>query len=125
MPIEYKLEKNGAIVTAHASGVITLDCFMSMQQEMRADDNLKTKHNTLLDVRDVSQIEMTEDDLSTIAKGLTSDPKKLGANKLAIVANKNQAFQLGKKYQTVEKGVEETVIVFNSISTARKWVGLD
>ena len=125
MPIEYKLEKNGTVVTACAIGVVSLDCFMAMQQDMRANANLKDKHNTLLDARNVSRIDVTEEDLTKIAENLTADSKKLGANKLAIVANKDQAFELGKKYQTVEKGVDETVIVFNSISTARKWIGLD
>ena len=125
MPLEYSLEKKGTIVMARAIGVLTLDCFRSMMKEMTVDPNLQDQHNTLLDARSVSKIELTEDDLNTIAQELTSGPRTLGAEKLGIVARHEQAFDLGKKYQTVDKDVEETVIVFFNIDIARMWIGLD
>ncbi len=124
MPIIYHLEKEGTIVSAQATGILSLEDFMSMQKEMISDMDLRDPHDTLLDVRDVSDIQMTEKDLSTIAQSLTSGPKKLGARKLAIVASEELAFLLGKKYGIVEKGVVETVIVFVNIDVARTWLGL-
>jgi hypothetical protein len=125
VPIEYTLEKDGGAVIAQATGVINLESFMNLRKALIADENLRDPHNTLLDARNVSHIEITEEDLVEIAKGLTSGPKKLGANRLAIVARKEQAFDLGKKYRAVEKGVEENVVVFYNISVARTWLGLD
>ncbi len=124
MPLEYKLERGGTLVNAHATGVLTLDCFMSMQKRMKADINLKETHDTLLDARDVSQIQLTEQDLTIIAQGLTSDQIKLGANRLAIVTTEGQGFTLGERYKTVEKGVEENVLVFFSINIAKTWLGI-
>ena len=125
MPIEYKLERDGAIVLAHATGVITLDCFMSMQKEMNADNELQTPHDTLLDVTSVTDIQVSVEDLTTIAESLTAGPKTLGANKLAIVARQEQAFVLGNIYGTTDKGVEETVIMFFHAEVARHWLGID
>ena len=125
MPIEYTLEKDGTIVVAKASGVLTLDSFIALQKALSADGELQSPHNTLLDVRFVTEIQLTEDDLTTIAQSLTAGRKELGAEKLAIVARDEQAFVLGEKYGTVEKGVEENVIVFVHIEVARSWLGID
>ena len=111
-------------MSAHATGTLSLEDFMSMQKKMILDVDLKNPHDTLLDARDVSDIQMTEKDLSTIAQSMTSGPKKLGARKLAIVASEELAFLLGKKYGIVEKGVMETVIVFVNIDVARTWLGI-
>lgn len=124
LPLSYKLIKDGTVVVAHASRELSLDCFLSMQKEMRSDADLKYPHDTYLDVRAVTHIKLTENDIDAIARGLTSDPKTLGANRLAIVAEKEQAFELGRKYQTVEKGVDETVIMFFSPEIAKKWLGI-
>jgi hypothetical protein len=123
MPIEYHLEKNGALVVATATGVINLKSFMDMAEAMRADENLRDPHDTLLDARKVSRIELTEEELSEIAKGLTAGPRKLGANRLAIVAKEEQAFQLGRKYKTIEKDVQENVVVFYNLDVAQTWLG--
>lgn len=124
MSLEYELQENGKIVIAHATGVLTLQDFISMAENMKRDDDLRDPHNTLLDVRSVSEVRLTDEDLQTIADGLTSGSRKLGARKLAIVATKEQSFNLGNKYQHVTKGVSETVIVFYSAETARTWLGL-
>ena len=112
-------------MVARATGVLSLDCFMSMQKKMKADVNLRGPHDTFLDVRPVSEIQISEQDLTVIAQGPTSGPKKLGASRLAIVAGKVQAFMLGNKYKTVEKGVKEKVILFVNADVARTWLGLD
>ena len=123
MPVEYELQSNGAIVLARATGVLTLDCFMAMQKQMNADSKLQTPHNTLLDVRLVTDIQLTTEDLTVIARSLTTGPKRLGAAKLAIVAREEQAFALGNEYGTVDKDVEESVIVFFHLEVARQWIG--
>ncbi|MFC2027750.1 hypothetical protein ACFLU3_03575 [Chloroflexota bacterium] len=125
MPIEYQLEKNGAVVVASATGVLSLDCFMSMQNALRADTDLNDPYNTLLDTRCVERIELTEDDLVTIAKSLTSEPKKLGADKLAIVAEDEQVFRLVSKYGAIDKGVLSKVITFVHEDVARGWLDID
>jgi hypothetical protein len=123
VPIDFKLEREGTFVSAHATGTLSLEDFVSMQKEMRSNKDLKDPHDTLLDVREVSDIQISEKDLKTISQGLTSGSKKLGARKLAIVAHEDLAFLLGSKYGIVEKGVSETVIVFVSIDVARTWLG--
>ena len=124
MSLKYKLEREGTLVLAKATGALSVEDFMSMQEKMFSDVDLKVPHDTLLDVRDVSDIQISEDDLYIIAQGLTSGPKQLGARKLAIVASEELAFLLGKKYGLVDKGVSETVIVFVNIDVARTWLGL-
>lgn len=125
MPIEYKLKREGTLVLAHATGTLSLEDFISMQKKMISDQDLMDPHDTLLDARGVSDIQMTEKDLSAIAQSLTSGSKKLGARKLAIVAHEDLAFLLGSKYSVVEKGVNETVIVFINIDVARIWLGIE
>ena len=125
MPIDYSLEREGTLVIAKANGALTLDCFIALQKELNADDGLKTPHNTLLDVRLISKIQLTEQDLTTIANNLTEGQKTLGANKLAIVARERFAFELGNLYGTIEKEVNENVIVFSSLAVANVWLGID
>jgi hypothetical protein len=92
---------------------------------MCGDSGLQATHSTLLDLRFVTDIQLTESDLSTIAQALTSGQKKLGAHKLAIVARHEQSFALGSKYGTLDKGVKENVIVFVHMEIARRWLGID
>ncbi len=75
-------------------------------------------------MRFVADIRITEDDLTSIAENLTAEHKKLGADKLAIVAMQQQAFLLGMKYGEIEKDVAETVIVFFDPDIARTWLGV-
>lgn len=124
MPIEYTLERGGALAMAEATGVLNLDSFMSMRERLLNNPGLKTPHDTLLDVRAVDQIDISEDDLNVIARSLTSGPKDLGAARLAIVAHQESAFTLGNIYKTIEKGVEENVIVFFNPEVAKIWLGI-
>ncbi|MFC2082666.1 hypothetical protein ACFLSG_01310 [Candidatus Bipolaricaulota bacterium] len=125
MPVEYKLEQDGAVVLAQASGVLSLDSFIALQKALSVDEKLQSPHKTLLDIRFVTDIQLTEQDLAKIAQSLTAGPKTLGAEKLAIVARDEQAFVLGDKYGIVEKDVEEDVIVFFHMEVARQWLGID
>ncbi len=125
MPIEYALERNGVLVMASATGVLSLDSFMSLREELLNDPLLKDPHDTLLDVTRVSRIDLSEDELNTIAQSLTSGPRKLGAQRLAIVAHQEQAFFLGNKYRMAKKGVDENVIVFVNHEVAKTWLGIN
>ena len=124
MPIEYTLERGGTLVMAVATGALNLDSFVSLRERLLNDSGLKTPHDTLLDVRAVSRIDISEDDLKLIAQGLTSGPKDLGAARLAIIAHQENAFTLGNIYKTIEKGVEENVIVFFNPEVAKTWLGI-
>lgn len=125
MPVEYRLEKDGAVVIAQAHGVLTLDCFLRLQQQMCRDRQLKTIHSTLLDLRFVTDIRISEADLLTIAQALSIRKKQLGARKLAIVARSEQSFLLGKKYGEAKKDVCENVIVFVHMEVAYRWLGVN
>jgi hypothetical protein len=124
MPIEYTLERGGALVMAEATGALNLDSFMSLRDKLLNDPGLKTPHDTLLDVRAVKRIDISEGDLNVIARSLTSGPKDLGAARLAIVAHQERAFTLGNIYKTLDKGVEENVIVFFNLEVAKTWLGI-
>jgi hypothetical protein len=124
MPIEYTLAKNGSLVMATASGALTLDCFLSMQEKMKADTDLINPHDTLLDARTITSLEVNEKDLAVIADGIISGPKRLGINRLAIVTDRELGFTLGNKYQKNHKDVVDTVIVFFNIDIAHKWLGI-
>ncbi len=125
MSIEYTLERDGALVMASATGVLSIDSFMSLREELLNDPTLKDPHDTLLDVTRVSNIDLSEEELNTTAQSLTSGSRKLGAQRLAIVAHQEQAFFLGNKYRMLEKGVDENVIVFVNIEVAKTWLGIN
>jgi hypothetical protein len=125
LAIEYRLERDGAVVLAQAQGVLTLGCFTHLQQRLRDDSGLRAIHSTLLDLRFVTDIQLTESDLAKIAQALTACQKKLGVHKLAIVARDEQSFALGNKYASIEKGVKEDVIVFFHMEVARRWLGIE
>ena len=125
MPIEYTLERKGTLVLANATGVLTVECFLSMQERMKADAGLHSPHSTLLDVRSATEIRIPEDGLNTIAANLSAGPRRLGAERLAIVATQEQVFALGRKYGELAKAVRENVIVFCQMTTARIWLGID
>jgi len=124
MPIAYTLEQDGTFVLANATGVLTVDCFLAMQGQMKADPQLRTPHSTLLDVRHASDIRIAEDDLDKIVRSLSAGPRTLGAERLAIVATQELAFRLGAIYGEREKEVKEDVIVFYQMDVARLWLGL-
>ena len=125
MPIEYTIEKEGAVVIARAIGVLTLDCFMSWQKVIKIDPHLQYPHDTLFDMRFVSKIELKEEDLYAIVQGLTSGSQSIGANRLAIVSIDRKVLNLSQKYETIDKGINETLIVFATYDIAKIWLGLD
>jgi hypothetical protein len=125
VPIEYRLDQDGAVVLAQAHGALTLDCFMLLQRELCDDNGLQDVHDTLLDLRFVTDIQLTESDLSKIAQALSIGRKQLGARKLAIVARSEQSFSLGSKYGETKKDVPENVIMFVHMEVARRWLGVN
>ena len=125
MPVEYKLEKNGSVVIAQASGVLTLGCIVSLQKALSEDDDLQSPYDSLLDFRFIDDIQISEEELSTIVENLTTGPKAIGASKLAVVARQEQTFNLGDKYGAIYKGIEDNVIVFYHLEVARQWLGLE
>ncbi|MFC2079452.1 hypothetical protein ACFLSZ_05700 [Candidatus Bipolaricaulota bacterium] len=125
MPIEYTLERDGTVVVAQASGVLTLECIASLQKALSEDEGLQSPYSNLLDLRFIEDIQITEQELAKIVENLAIGPKAIGAAKLAIVARQEQTFNLGEKYGAIDKGIEDDVIVFFHVETARKWLGLD
>ena len=110
---------------AQAHGVLALDCFMLLQRDLCDEKDLQAVHDTLLDLRFVTDIQLTESDLSKIAQAPSLGKKQLGARKLAIVARSEQSFSLGKTYGEAKKDVWENVIVFVHMEVAYRWLGVN
>ncbi len=124
MPIDYKLERDGTLVVARATGVLSLESVLFLVKELKADANLRERHDAFFNVKQISDNQITEEDLPVIAQELASGPRKLSATRLALVANEEKTFILGHKYSAVEKESDERVVVFFNDDVARTWLGI-
>ena len=125
MPVEYQIYDNGRYVYAKATGILTPEEIIDYVQKTKADPEIKEGYKELFDVRFITESKVTIESFAGIIKEVTSDEKKTFRNELAIVVSKIESFDKAKFYEKSIPPEKQNVIVFNTIETAKTWLGVD
>lgn len=125
MPIERKISKDGLFVHTSAFGTVTSEDLISHEIDMISDTRIKPGFGELFDASRVTEIKITKQDLEQVADMDGQNMEKFAGSKCAVVVAESEAFKLGKYFEEISRQNYVKVIVFNSVTTARIWLGVE
>jgi len=127
MPIEFTIDHARRLVTARASGLLTGRDVFGYQRGVWSRSDVQG-YNELLDMRDVERIDLPSvDNMRALAELSASMDAPSQPSKFAIVATSDEAFGLGRMYETyrhLEGKSTKQVAVFRSLTEAHAYLGV-
>jgi hypothetical protein len=115
----YEIDKERRLITSMASGVITLPEIWAHQEKLSKDLDFDPSFAQLLDVTQVTKLDLCSEDVRNIAESNTfsSNPR------LAIVATSSLVYGMARMFQIFrEMKGEERIRVFRDRDEALAWV---
>lgn len=125
MPVEYEIYDNGQYVYAKASGTLKPKEIIDYIHKVKANREIKEGYKELFDVRFITESEVKIESFTEIIKEVIADEKRKYRNKLAIVVSKVESFDRAKFFEKTLPEEKQNVIVFNTLKTAKTWLGVD
>jgi hypothetical protein len=125
MPVEYEVYDSGKYVYAKASGTLKPEEIVDYIQKTKSDPKIKEGYKELFDVRFITESEVKIESFAEIIKKITANEKITYRNKLAIVVSKLDSFERAKYFEKTVPDEKQSVIVFNTLETAKTWLGVD
>jgi hypothetical protein len=119
MPDYYEIDKQRRLVTSTASGAISMDEIWAHQEKLIKDPEYDPTFAQLLDIAQVTKLELNGDDVRTIAGSKIF----ASSSRLAIVASSNLLYGLARMFQIFrEMKGEQGIHVFRDRDEALAWV---
>ena len=127
MPIEYRIDHARRLVLAHGQGVVTHRDFYMYQRHVWSNPDVDG-YNELMDMTDVTTIDLSApENIRQLAELGADMDNPFMPSKLAILAPGDEAFGLGRMYQThrsLAAGATKSVGVFRSRAEAFAFLGI-
>jgi hypothetical protein len=124
MPVSYTASTNGTFVYFSATGVLDLADMERLLNRVAHDDRLVPGFRQLFDMSSISSSMLTPTSLKKVISLAKANPKVTRDTKLAIVVSSDISYQNAKDYENLAGDEYEDIIVFNSVSTAKIWLGV-
>jgi len=119
MPAFFEIEKDHRLVITSASGVVTMAEALAHNQNLRKHPDFDPSFSQLIDLSDVTKIELNREDILTLAQ----DPILSDNSRRAILATGDLTFGLVRMFEMFrESKGKETIRVFRNRDEARAWV---
>ena len=127
MPIEVTIDHARRLVTATGRGILTGEDVFGYQRDVWSRPDV-SGYNELMDMREVEQIDLRSvDNMRALAELSASMDVPAAPSKFAIVAITDEAFGLGRMYETyrrLEGKSTKQVGVFRSLNEAYTFLGV-
>ncbi len=118
MPAFFEIEKHLRLVITSASGVVTMAEALAHNQKLRKDPDFDPSFSQLIDLSNVTKIELNREDILTLAQ----DPILSDNSRRAILATGDLTFGLARMFEMFrESKGKETIRVFRNRDEARAW----
>jgi hypothetical protein len=125
MPIERKISKDGLFVHTSVYGTVTSEDLISHEMAMISEPRIRPGFCELFDASRATEIKVTKEDIERVADMDGKNIDRFGGSKCAIVVAESEAFELGKYFEKISRQNYVKVIVFNSVTTAKTWLGVN
>jgi hypothetical protein len=127
MPIKFRIDHTRLLVTARGYGVLTHQQIFRYQREVWSNPDVDG-YNELMDMTDVTKIDLpSHGNIQQLAEFAADMDNPFTPSKCAIVAPGDEAFGVGRMYQTyrdLAAGGTKTVGVFRSQTEAFNFLGI-
>jgi hypothetical protein len=119
MPAFYKIDKERRLIVSTATGVFNREESLSHRRRLLADPDFDPSYSQLVDFTNVTQFDLSSEDVRQLAHNSVFAPN---ARRAFIVAS-DFAFGLGRMYEMLREGAGENGIrVFRELDDALDWV---
>ncbi|MDJ0829038.1 MAG: hypothetical protein QNI92_04240 [Desulfobacterales bacterium] len=122
MPVEFAVDQTGTFVHAKATGTLTEEDLQIYEKSTLEDERIAIGFWELFDASELIESNLNTRGLKRIAQMVRSNPKRNEASNLAIVVSKASTFDDARVFERIVSKFQN-VIVFNSVNTARMWLG--
>ncbi len=125
MPISYSVKNRGRFIHVVASGAITPAELLEYQQALGEDERIDHGNNCeLFDATKAVGSDISQEALQVMAERLRESPEAFGSERVAIVINGAENYEKARYYEELVAETEN-IIVFNEVSTALTWLGVE
>jgi hypothetical protein len=121
MPFRYEIDRARRVVLSTAMGTVTDEELQTHMRGLAADPNFDPTYRQLVDLRDVSKVDVTSGGLRALGR---SNPWKAPTRR-AVVCERDVVFGLARMYELLTGDDPHEVRVFREISEALDWLALD
>jgi hypothetical protein len=122
MPWNYEIDINHRLIRARAWGVLTHEEITALRLRYTGDPEFQPDFSQLFDLREVTTVSATLDELQEVAGFSVFSP---GVRR-AFVATNPVPYAFSRMYEAYREfnGGQEQIEVFRSIEEAEKWLGI-
>ncbi len=124
MPVSYTVSTNGTCAHFSATGDLSLTDLDRLLKDIANDGRLVPGFRQLFDLSSISGSLLTPATLKKVLALARMNPKITRDTKLALVVSSDVSYQNASDYEKMARDVYQDIIVFNSISTAKIWLGV-
>jgi len=127
MSIEYTLKDEGHFVHTEGQGVLTDEELRAYVESVNSDPRIQREGRELLDLRAVSQINVSAECIEQLAHFRKSPDQSPEEWKTAIVVSQDLMFGLSRMFQLSAEVADfpAQIGVFKDLCEAREWLGID
>lgn len=119
MPAHYKIDKERRLVMSTMFGVATLADGLAHQEKLRKDPDFDPSFSQLMDFTHVVKIEITAEDVRTLAQQSIFSPD----SRRAMLVSSDLAFGLSRIFEVLRESFgEQGIRVFRNLDDALDWV---
>jgi len=120
MGADYSIVSEQRLVHMTLAGRLTDADLMAVQARLRADDRFQPDYRQLVDATALSEVAVTPEGLCAAAACAAWG----AGSRRVMVAPLDVAYAMGRMYQKLREGGEDSVAVFTDWSEALAWLGL-
>ena len=126
MPITYRVDQVYCVVLAEAQGVLTDEDLRVYVETVLSDVAVRPGFNELVDLRDVTKLEVSNAGFSRVVNGILDFEQQLRNTRIALVTSARNAVEIARVHKLVGTSLPTTVRLdlFRDMSAAQAWLGL-
>ena len=119
MPTFYKIDKERKLVMSTYSGVLTIADALGHQEKLPKDPDFDPSFSQLFDVRRVTDVQLTAEDVRTLARTSVFSPD----SRRAILVDSDLKFGLARMFEVLRDTMgEKGIRVFRNLDDALDWI---
>ena len=119
MPAFYKIDKERRLVISTGAGVTTLADIQAHQQRLLSDPDFDPSFSQLMDMTQVTRLELSADDIQLLAQTKLFSPN----SRRSILVKSDMVYGLGRMFGTLRDLMgEDGIRVFRNLDEALDWV---
>jgi hypothetical protein len=118
MPYSYKIDTADKVIMGRGTGILNAGEILAVRQEIREDGEFNATFNRIIDLRDVTEISISVDDLRLMVGPVAySKPSRI-----AFIANDDFKFGMTRMYTAFCNYGANDCQIFRDMTEARQWI---